>query len=156
MICYCGRRKRFNIFFFVFCFPSGWPANRWKVLQSSMDDRYQHLCGVTREGALSGPLLHSLLRQVNPSLLRPSSFSCPFNWWPSLIVSDCLFVCFLFPLPGARVPSRPCSHQTETTQWDHPQLEELMNSLSEFNDVRFSAYRMALKLRRVQKFLCCT
>ncbi len=31
-----------------------------------------------------------------------------------------------------------------------------MNSLSEFNDVRFSAYRMALKLRRVQKFLCCT
>ena len=46
------------------------------------------------------------------------------------------------------------SHQTETTQWDHPQVEELMNSLSELNDVRFSAYRMALKLRSVQKFLC--
>lgn len=45
------------------------------------------------------------------------------------------------------------SHQTETTHWDHPKLEDLMNSLSEFNDVRFSAYRMALKLRRVQKFL---
>ena len=47
-----------------------------------------------------------------------------------------------------------CSHQTETTQWDHPQFEDLMNSLSEFNEVRFSAYRMALKLREVQKFLC--
>lgn len=31
---------------------------------------------------------------------------------------------------------------------------ELMNSLTEFNEVRFSAYRTALKLRAVQKKLC--
>jgi len=47
------------------------------------------------------------------------------------------------------------SHETETTHWDHPRTEDLMNSLSDYNDVRFSAYRMALKLRQVQKFLGC-
>lgn len=76
-----------------------------------------------------------------------------------VILFDCLlpvlfyvFVDFLFCFVFLFGPL--FSHQTETTHWDHPQLEELMNSLSEFNDVRFSAYRMALKLRRVQKFLC--
>ncbi|XP_046644687.1 utrophin-like isoform X8 [Daphnia pulicaria] len=102
--------------------------SRWKVLQSSMDDRYQQLCGVTRDGALSGPLLHSFLAS---SVDRP--------WERSVTEADVPYY---------------VNHQTETTHWDHPQLEELMNSLSEFNDVRFSAYRMALKLRRVQKFLC--
>ncbi|KAI9557613.1 hypothetical protein GHT06_017441 [Daphnia sinensis] len=102
--------------------------SRWKVLQSSMDDRYQQLCGVTREGALTGPLLHSFLAS---SVDRP--------WERSVTEADVPYY---------------VNHQTETTHWDHPQLEELMNSLSEFNDVRFSAYRMALKLRRVQKFLC--
>uniref|UniRef100_A0A0N8BMF8 Dystrophin major muscle n=2 Tax=Daphnia magna TaxID=35525 RepID=A0A0N8BMF8_9CRUS len=102
--------------------------SRWKVLQSSMDDRYQQLCGVTRDGALTGPLLHSFLAS---SVDRP--------WERSVTEADVPYY---------------VNHQTETTHWDHPQLEELMNSLSEFNDVRFSAYRMALKLRRVQKFLC--
>jgi len=87
-----------------------------------------------------------------------SPFSlCRFNWPKSyfvwlFIVGFVLFVCWFFFSYFLRSTS---SHQTETTHWDHPQLEELMNSLSEFNDVRFSAYRMALKLRRVQKFLCC-
>ena len=31
---------------------------------------------------------------------------------------------------------------------------ELMSSLTEFNEVRYSAYRTALKLRAVQKRLC--
>lgn len=31
---------------------------------------------------------------------------------------------------------------------------ELMNSLADLNEVRFSAYRTALKLRTVQKALC--
>ena len=47
------------------------------------------------------------------------------------------------------------SHQTETTHWDHPTMDDLMNCLSEYNEVRFSAYRMALKLRQVQKCLFC-
>jgi hypothetical protein len=47
------------------------------------------------------------------------------------------------------------SHQLETTHWDHPKMIELMNSLSDLNEVRFSAYRTAMKLRTVQKRLCC-
>ncbi len=46
-----------------------------------------------------------------------------------------------------------CSHQTETTHWDHPDMVSLFKSLTEFNSVRFSAYRTAMKLRRVQKKL---
>lgn len=46
-----------------------------------------------------------------------------------------------------------CSHERETTHWDHPEMIELMKSLAELNDVRFSAYRTALKLRAVQKRL---
>jgi len=34
-------------------------------------------------------------------------------------------------------------------------MNELMNSLSDLNEVRFSAYRTAMKLRTVQKRLCC-
>lgn len=32
---------------------------------------------------------------------------------------------------------------------------ELMESMLDLNDVRFSAYRTAMKLRRLQKGLCC-
>ncbi|KAG7309491.1 hypothetical protein JYU34_005462 [Plutella xylostella] len=46
------------------------------------------------------------------------------------------------------------NHELETTHWDHPKMIELMNSLAELNEVRFSAYRTALKLRSVQKALC--
>lgn len=37
------------------------------------------------------------------------------------------------------------------THWDHPEMIELMKSLADLNEVRFSAYRTALKLRAVQK-----
>lgn len=46
------------------------------------------------------------------------------------------------------------SHERETTHWDHPEMIELMKSLAALNEVRFSAYRTALKLRAVQKRLC--
>lgn len=46
------------------------------------------------------------------------------------------------------------SHELETTHWDHPKMIDLMNSLADLNEVRFSAYRTALKLRTVQKALC--
>ncbi|XP_055852377.1 dystrophin, isoforms A/C/F/G/H isoform X8 [Episyrphus balteatus] len=44
-------------------------------------------------------------------------------------------------------------HERETTHWDHPEMIELMKSLAELNEVRFSAYRTAMKLRSVQKRL---
>ena len=51
------------------------------------------------------------------------------------------------------VPFFSC-HQTEGTQWDHPEFEALLQSVSAMNTVKFSAYRMALKLRKVQQKLC--
>ncbi|XP_055627609.1 dystrophin, isoforms A/C/F/G/H isoform X2 [Toxorhynchites rutilus septentrionalis] len=45
------------------------------------------------------------------------------------------------------------NHERENTHWDHPEMIELMKSLADLNEVRFSAYRTALKLRTVQRKL---
>ncbi len=55
--------------------------------------------------------------------------------------------------PGERIPYY-LNHGDESTQWDHPQYSELVFQLLELNRVRYSAYRLALKLRRVQQRLC--
>ncbi|XP_039260948.2 utrophin-like [Styela clava] len=46
------------------------------------------------------------------------------------------------------------NHNKQNTGWDHPKMIELMQSMLDLNDVRFSAYRTAMKLRRLQKGLC--
>ncbi|CAK8689271.1 unnamed protein product [Clavelina lepadiformis] len=46
------------------------------------------------------------------------------------------------------------NHEKHLTSWDHPKMAELMESMVDLNDVRFSAYRTALKVRRLQKALC--
>ncbi|XP_028414557.1 dystrophin-like isoform X10 [Dendronephthya gigantea] len=43
------------------------------------------------------------------------------------------------------------NHKTETTQWDHPKMTDLFHQLTELNDIRWSAYRTAMKLRCIQK-----
>ncbi|VDO82956.1 unnamed protein product [Schistosoma curassoni] len=55
---------------------------------------------------------------------------------------------------GTQVPYYK-NHETQETQWDHPILCDLMKSMKQFNTVRFSDYRTGLKLRRLQKELCC-
>ena len=45
------------------------------------------------------------------------------------------------------------NHTEERTQWDHPLFSQLMDSLLELNHIKYAAYRMASKLRRVQKRL---
>ena len=45
------------------------------------------------------------------------------------------------------------SHQTETTHWDHPDMVNTFKSLMQFNTIRFSAYRTAMKIRELQKKL---
>uniref|UniRef100_H3BBK9 Dystrophin related protein 2 n=1 Tax=Latimeria chalumnae TaxID=7897 RepID=H3BBK9_LATCH len=52
-----------------------------------------------------------------------------------------------------RIISFPFSHQAQTTCWDHPKMTELYHTLADLNNVKFSAYRTAMKLRRVQKAL---
>ena len=46
------------------------------------------------------------------------------------------------------------SHCTEKTFWDHPEFLTLLDTVSAMNAVKYSAYRMALKLRKVQQKLC--
>ncbi|XP_018336544.1 dystrophin isoform X2 [Agrilus planipennis] len=46
------------------------------------------------------------------------------------------------------------NHSLETTHWDHPQMIELFACLLQLNEVKYSAYRTALKLRVIQKKLC--
>ena len=46
------------------------------------------------------------------------------------------------------------NHASEETQWDHPEFTSLMANLLEMNSVKYSAYRLALKLRKVQQRLC--
>ncbi|KAG8447709.1 hypothetical protein GDO86_014998 [Hymenochirus boettgeri] len=45
------------------------------------------------------------------------------------------------------------NHQAQTTCWDHPKMTELYQALGDLNNIKFSAYRTAMKLRRVQKAL---
>ncbi|KAK6042687.1 EF hand [Cooperia oncophora] len=40
------------------------------------------------------------------------------------------------------------------TQWEHPVWVEMAKELSQFNRVKFIAYRTAMKLRALQKRLC--
>lgn len=42
-------------------------------------------------------------------------------------------------------------HRTNKTKWDHPKFSDLLNSMNSVQQVIFSAYRTALKLRFVQR-----
>ncbi|XP_063241315.1 dystrophin, isoforms A/C/F/G/H-like [Bacillus rossius redtenbacheri] len=98
---------------------------RWKLLQIAVDDRYKQLNDFGKEGAPPNQGFLSV------SVDQP---------WERAITAN-------------KVPYY-INHQLETTHWDHPKMIELMNSLSDLNEVRFSAYRTAMKLRTVQKQLC--
>eukprot|EP00094_Tigriopus_californicus_P012072 TCALIF_11665-PA protein Name:"Similar to DMD Dystrophin (Gallus gallus)" AED:0.11 eAED:0.12 QI:11/0.44/0.31/0.89/0.88/0.89/19/143/3398 len=45
-------------------------------------------------------------------------------------------------------------HNHEITHWDHPMFSDLMQSLGDINTVKYSAYRLSLKLRKIQQKLC--
>ncbi|XP_051578096.1 utrophin-like isoform X3 [Myxocyprinus asiaticus] len=46
------------------------------------------------------------------------------------------------------------NHEQQTTSWDHPKMTQLFQSMAALSHVRFSAYRTAMKSRRIQKALC--
>ncbi|XP_054271022.1 dystrophin isoform X1 [Macrosteles quadrilineatus] len=98
---------------------------RWKLLQVGVDERYKQLRDLGKDG--SPPNQNFLSASVD-------------HPWERAITQN-------------RVPYY-INHQLETTHWDHPKMMDLMNSLTEFNEVRFSAYRTAMKLRTVQKRMC--
>ncbi|XP_076668299.1 dystrophin, isoforms A/C/F/G/H isoform X6 [Andrena cerasifolii] len=99
---------------------------RWKVLQVAVDERYKLLSGFGKDGSTPGSQAF-LASSVEPPWERA--------------------------LTPAKVPYY-INHHSETTHWDHPKMIDLMSSLADLNEVRFSAYRTAMKLRTVQKRLC--
>ncbi|XP_023248432.1 dystrophin, isoforms A/C/F/G/H [Copidosoma floridanum] len=98
---------------------------RWKALQVAVDERYKQLSGLGKNGSTPGS-----------QAFLASSVEAPWER----------------ALTPAKVPYY-INHQLETTHWDHPKMIELMSSLADLNEVRFSAYRTAMKLRTVQKRL---
>nr|XP_016854217.1 PREDICTED: utrophin isoform X4 [Anolis carolinensis] len=98
---------------------------RWKLLQISVEDRLKLLQEAHWD---CGPPSQNFLSN---SVQLPWQRSVSHNKVPYYI-----------------------NHQTQTTCWDHPKMTELFQSLADLNNVRFSAYRTAIKIRRLQKALC--
>uniref|UniRef100_A0A8C3T104 Utrophin n=1 Tax=Chelydra serpentina TaxID=8475 RepID=A0A8C3T104_CHESE len=98
---------------------------RWKLLQVSVEDRLK--------------LLQEAHQDFGPASQHFLSTSVQLPWQRSVSHN--------------KVPYY-INHQTQTTCWDHPKMSELFQSLADLNNVRFSAYRTAIKIRRLQKALC--
>ncbi|XP_058469744.1 utrophin isoform X4 [Solea solea] len=98
---------------------------RWKLLQVAVEDRLK--------------LLQEAHRDFGPSSQHFLSTSVQLPWQRAVSQN--------------KVPYY-INHQTQTTCWDHPKMTELYQSLGDLNNVRFSAYRTAMKIRRLQKALC--
>ncbi|XP_025888983.1 dystrophin-related protein 2 isoform X1 [Nothoprocta perdicaria] len=97
---------------------------RWKQLQASINERLKQLQDAHRD---FGPGSQHFLS---------SSVQIP---WERAISPN-------------KVPYY-INHQAQTTCWDHPKMTELYQTLADLNNIKFSAYRTAMKLRRVQKAL---
>lgn len=98
---------------------------RWKLLQAAVEERLKHL--------------HDAHQDFGPASQHFLSTSVQLPWQRSVSLN--------------KVPYY-INHQTQTTCWDHPKMTELFQSLGDLNNVRFSAYRTAMKIRRLQKTLC--
>ncbi|XP_073406790.1 dystrophin isoform X8 [Dendrobates tinctorius] len=98
---------------------------RWKLLQVFIDERIRQL--------------HEAHRDFGPTSQHFLSTSVQGPWERAISPN--------------KVPYY-INHDTQTTCWDHPKMTELYQSLADLNNVRFSAYRTAMKLRRLQKALC--
>ncbi|XP_020897537.1 dystrophin [Exaiptasia diaphana] len=42
-------------------------------------------------------------------------------------------------------------HETECTSWDHPEMVKLLQEIATLNNIKYAAYRTAMKLRAIQK-----
>ncbi|XP_072296331.1 dystrophin isoform X3 [Eucyclogobius newberryi] len=102
---------------------------RWELLQVSISERLQQLTDEHKEymASVESPFEQGVSPNNVPYYIKDSA-------GPALMTQTL--------------------HQTQTTCWDHPKMAELYQSLADLNNVRFSAYRTAMKLRRLQKALC--
>ncbi|KAK6295536.1 hypothetical protein J4Q44_G00347620, partial [Coregonus suidteri] len=98
---------------------------RWKLLQVAIEERLK--------------LLQEAHRDFSPSSQHFLSTSVQLPWQRAVSQNEVPYY---------------INHQTQTTCWDNPKMTELYQSLADLNNVRFSAYRTAMKIRRLQKALC--
>ncbi|XP_028324112.1 dystrophin isoform X3 [Gouania willdenowi] len=105
---------------------------RWRLLQMSIEEHLKQLTDAHRDFIL----LHGSVQSPYEQGISPNNV-------PYYIKDK--------DGPGLMTETL---HQTQTTCWDHPKMAELYQSLADLNNVRFSAYRTAMKLRRLQKALC--
>ncbi|XP_015782306.1 dystrophin isoform X2 [Tetranychus urticae] len=98
---------------------------RWKLIQISIEER--------RKNIEQTVIDHNSAQQrfLNAGVEQPWERAVAFNKVPYYI-----------------------NHATETTHWDHPKMTEIINNLNEFSEVKFAAYRTAMKLRSIQRHLC--
>ncbi|KAF5909651.1 utrophin isoform X1, partial [Clarias magur] len=108
--------------------------------------------------SISSPLPHSCTKldiPVAPVVNQHRQFLDP-QVDNKLLVQDFLSDSVQYPWERAvfhnTVPYY-INHEKQTTSWDHPVMSQLFQSMTELRQVRFSAYRTALKSRRVQKAL---
>ncbi|XP_059842070.1 utrophin-like isoform X5 [Hypanus sabinus] len=99
---------------------------RWKLIKVAVEDRIKQL--------------QEAYRDFGPSSQHFLSTSVQLPWQRAVSHNN-------------KVPYY-INHQTQSTCWDHPKMTELFLSLGDLNNVRFSAYRTAMKIRRLQKALC--
>ncbi|XP_072126649.1 dystrophin-related protein 2 isoform X2 [Mobula birostris] len=99
-------------------------TSRWKILQTSIEERLKQLQDAHRD--------------FGPGSQHFLSTSVQIPWERAISPN--------------KVPYY-INHQGQTTCWDHPKMTELYQSLAALNNIKFSAYRTAMKLRRVQKAL---
>ncbi|XP_034030182.1 dystrophin isoform X5 [Thalassophryne amazonica] len=105
---------------------------RWRLLQISIRDHLKQLTDAHRDFGL----LHASVESPFEQGISPNNV-------PYYIKEE-----------AGPDQMTEALHQTQTTCWDHPKMAELYQSLADLNNVRFSAYRTAMKLRRLQKALC--
>ncbi|XP_015219666.1 dystrophin isoform X7 [Lepisosteus oculatus] len=136
---------------------------RWELLQVSMET--SRISGKMKEGGDISKVsieerlkqLHEAHRDFGPTSQHFLSTSVQGPWERAISPNKVPYYIKkekgmrLLPESGPEVME---SHQTQTTCWDHPKMTELYQSLADLNNVRFSAYRTAMKLRRLQKALC--
>ncbi|XP_029380106.1 dystrophin isoform X8 [Echeneis naucrates] len=106
---------------------------RWRLLQISIEEHLKQLTDAHRDFGL----------------LHAGSVESPFEQG----ISPNNVPYYIKEKAGPELLTETL-HQTQTTCWDHPKMAELYQSLADLNNVRFSAYRTAMKLRRLQKALC--
>ncbi|XP_076017960.1 dystrophin isoform X2 [Genypterus blacodes] len=104
---------------------------RWRLLQISIKDHLKQLTDAHRDFGLHGSVHSPFEQGISPN-------NVPY---------------YIKEKAGPDLMTETL-HQTQTTCWDHPKMAELYQSLADLNNVRFSAYRTAMKLRRLQKALC--